>query len=81
MPNLEYVPRPGTLDEKAASLPQESGYWFHGGRWHSVKPCPGDFACMPIGWSELSVKLAILGLNPPVLEQLATAVIAAKNPP
>lgn len=71
----------GTLDARAAEWPCRvdlpGGYWFEGGRWLRHAGTGGGFEFQ--GWSELSVKFAIMGLNPPVLAQLATRVIQARQ--
>lgn len=68
----EYVPAPDSIDAMAerTGLDFLSGQW---GRLHVADKSRSSEA-MDIfashGWSELSVKLALLGLNPPVLKQL-----------
>lgn len=73
MKRHEYVPQPSSLDDRHSLRPD---CWLNAGMWMEHL---GHGDHVKVGWSELSVKLALLGLNPPVLERLAAAVRANRQ--
>ena len=78
---VEYVPAIPSTDDTVEMLAKSRAagtFVLRGGKW-LTNYGHADVPLQFYGWSELSVKLALLGLNPPVLKALADSVIRAKS--